>query len=72
MSSLRVGFLQEVMMAIVIMVCGIYWMFFGLIQNTNNLRSSIVYKVLPFFTGMLALLVAMDWMCWINISGSVG
>ena len=72
MSSLRVGFLQEVMMAIVVMVCGIYWMFFGLIQNTNNLRSSIVYKVLPFFTGMLALLVAMDWMCWINISGSVG
>ena len=59
-------------MAIIVMVCGIYWMFFGLIQNTNNLRSSIVYKVLPFFTGMLALLVAMDWMCWINISGSVG
>ena len=71
MSSLRAGF-QEDMMAIIVMVCGIYWMFFGLIQNTNNLRSSIVYKVLPFFTGMLALLVAMDWMCWINISGSVG
>ena len=71
MSSLRAGF-QEDMMAIIVMVCGIYWMFVGLIQNTNNLRSSIVYKVLPFFTGMLALLVAMDWMCWINISGSVG
>ncbi len=54
-------------MEIVLMVCGIFWIVFSLIQNTKNLISAIIFKVVPFFTGLATILCAMDLFGWTNI-----
>ncbi len=36
-------------------VCGVYWVIFSLITKTKNFISSILFKVLPFMTGMVCV-----------------
>lgn len=54
-------------MKYLLMVCGVYWIIFSLTQHTRNFKSSFVYKVIPFFTGILVCLCSMDMFGWINI-----
>ena len=49
------------------LACGIYWIAFALVQKTTNLRSSIVYKVLPFLCGLATLVAAANSFGWISI-----
>lgn len=54
-------------MEIILMICGAYWIFFSLINHTNNVKSSIIYKVIPFFTGLANIVCAADMFGWVSI-----
>jgi len=54
-------------MEIILMVCGAFWIIFSLLNNTRNIKSAIFFKVIPFFTGLAAILCAMDLFGWVNI-----
>ena len=54
-------------MEIILMVCGVFWIVFSLIQNTRNIKSALVFKVIPFFTGVATIVCAMDLLSWVNI-----
>lgn len=54
-------------MEIILMVCGAIWVVFGLITNTKNVPSAIVYKVMPVITGLLVILCGMNLNGWVNI-----
>ena len=52
---------------IVLMVCGVFWIIFSLLNNTRNVGSAIFYKVIPFFTGFVTIVCAMDLLGWVTI-----
>ena len=54
-------------MEIILMVCGVFWIIFSLIQHTRNLKSAIIFKVIPFSTGVATCLCSMNMLGWINI-----
>lgn len=54
-------------MEILLMICGCYWIVSSLILNTKNWSSALFFKVLPFFTGVITCLCAMDMLNWVNI-----
>lgn len=54
-------------MGVVLVVCGIYWIAGALIVNTKNWQSALLFKVIPFFTGLANIVCAMDAFGWINI-----
>ena len=54
-------------MGIILMVCGVWWIIFALLTKTKNVWSSILFKVIPFFTGLATIVCAMDLFGWVNI-----
>lgn len=54
-------------MGIILMVCGAFWIIFSLLNNTRNIKSAILFKVIPFFTGLATIVCAMDLFGWVNI-----
>lgn len=54
-------------MGIILIICGAIWVTFGLIANTKNVLSAIVYKVMPVLTGFLVILCGMNLNGWVNI-----
>ena len=54
-------------METVLMVCGAIWVVFGLITNTKNVQSAIVYKVMPVITCLFVILCGMNLNGWVNI-----
>ena len=36
---------------IILLIVGVFQIIFGLINNTNNIGASIIYRVIPFFSG---------------------
>lgn len=54
-------------MEILLMICGCYWIIFSLILNTKDFKSGLLFKVIPFFSGVANCICAMDMMEWINI-----
>lgn len=54
-------------MEIILMICGVFWVGYSFITYTNNIKSSIIFKVIPFFTGFLTILCAMNLFGWVNI-----
>lgn len=41
--------------AIILMICGAFWIVSSFMNNTKNVASAIYYKVIPFTTGIIAL-----------------
>jgi hypothetical protein len=54
-------------MEILLMFCGCWFIFSSLIVKANDFKSSLVFKVMPFFTGAITCICAMDIMGWINV-----
>ena len=54
-------------MKLVLLICGIYWIIFSFINRTQNVKSAIFYKVLPFFTGLAEIICAADLYGWVNV-----
>lgn len=54
-------------MGIILMVCGAFWIINALMLDTKNLKSAIWFKVIPFFTGLATIVCAMDLFGWVNI-----
>lgn len=54
-------------MEIILLICGCYSILIGLVVNTKNFISSILFKVVPFLSGVMVCLVAMDLLGWISI-----
>lgn len=54
-------------MGIILMVCGAYWIANALLLNTKNWQSAMLFKVIPFFTGLATIVCAMDLFGWVNI-----
>lgn len=54
-------------MGIILMVCGVWWIISALMMNTKNIKSAIFFKVIPFFTGLATIVCAMDLFSWVNI-----
>ena len=54
-------------MGTILIICGVYWVIFSLITNTKSLLSAIIFKIIPFFTGLATIICAMDVFGWINI-----
>lgn len=54
-------------MEIILMVCGAFWIISALMTNTKNTKSAIFFKVIPFFTGLATIVCAMDLFGWVNI-----
>lgn len=54
-------------MGIILMVCGVFWIVFSFIQRTKNFASAMFYKVIPFFTGLVTIVCAMDSFGWMSI-----
>lgn len=54
-------------MEIILMVCGVFWIIFSLLNITKNIKSAIFFKVIPFFTGLATIVCAMDLLGWISI-----
>ena len=55
-------------MEIILMICGVFWVGYSFITYTNNIKSSIIFKVVPFFTGFITTVHASiaDINTWIN------
>ena len=54
-------------MAKCLIICGVIWISMSFITKTKNLPSSILFKVIPFFTGIATVMCAMQLYGWINI-----
>ena len=54
-------------MGIILMICGAFWIIFSLLNNTQNIKSAIFFKVIPFFTGLVTIVCAMDLLDWVSI-----
>ena len=54
-------------MEIILMICGAFWIVFSLLNNTRNIKSAIFFKIIPFFTGLATIVCAMDLFGWVNI-----
>lgn len=54
-------------MGIILMVCGVFWIISSLMLNTKGWQSAIFFKVIPFFTGFAIIVCAMDLFGWVNI-----
>lgn len=54
-------------MGIILMVCGAYWISNALLLSTKNWQSAMLFKVIPFFTGLATMVCAMDLFGWVNI-----
>jgi hypothetical protein len=54
-------------MEIILMVCGVFWIISALVLNTKGWKSAIFFKVIPFFTGLTTIVCAMDLFGWVNI-----
>ena len=52
---------------IILMICSAFWIILALITNTKDIMSAIVFKVIPFFTGLAIIICAMNSLGWINI-----
>lgn len=52
---------------IILMICGAFWITSALMTNTKNTKSAIFFKVIPFFTGLATIVCAMDLFGWVNI-----
>lgn len=55
------------LMEIILMICGTFWIIYALMTNTKNIASAIFFKVIPFFTGLATIVCAMDLFGWVNI-----
>ena len=53
-------------MVVTLMICGIFWIIFGLVIHTKNSISAFCFKVIPFFTGLAVTLCAMNLLGWVN------
>ena len=56
-------------MAIILMICGVFWITFSLVISTKNYILAFYFKVIPFFMGLAVMLCAMDLLGWVNIFG---
>lgn len=56
-------------MAIILMICGVFWITFSLVIHTKNFISAFCFKAIPFFMGLAVTLCAMDLLGWTNIFG---
>ena len=55
-------------MEFLLLACSFYWIVFALILNVKSgLLNKILFKVIPFFTGVVVCLIAMNLMGWVNI-----
>lgn len=54
-------------MGIILMVCGAYWIANALLLNTKGWQAAMLFKVIPFFTGLANIVCAMDVFGWVNI-----
>lgn len=54
-------------MGIILIVCGVFWIISAFMVNTKNWKSAIFFKVIPFFTGFVTIICAMDLFGWVNI-----
>lgn len=52
----------------ILLACSLYWIVFALIINVKSgFMTKILFKVIPFLTGVITCLVAMNLMGWVNI-----
>ena len=54
-------------MRIILMICGVFWVVYSFVTNTHNFKSAVAFKVIPFFTGFLTILCAMNLFGWVSI-----
>ena len=47
-------------LGLITLVSGLYFIIFSFIQNTRNLKSAIIYRVIPFFCGVGCVIVALS------------
>lgn len=43
-------------MAYGLIICGLFWFIFGLIQNTRNFKSAVLYRIIPAVSGVYAFI----------------
>ncbi len=53
--------------AIILIICGAFWIVSSFINNTKNVASAMFYKVIPFTTGILSIGIALGMLGVINI-----
>lgn len=53
--------------AILLMICGAFWIVSSFLSKTKNVQSTIFYNVIPFATGVIAFGVALGMLGVINI-----
>jgi hypothetical protein len=47
------------MLAWITLICGVIWIIYSFIQKTKNLASTMVYNIIPFFTGAASIFVSL-------------
>jgi len=52
-------------MSITIFIIGCIWATFGLILNTKNFKSALLFKVFPLFSGIFTMYYAATILHWI-------
>lgn len=53
--------------AVILIICGACGIMSSFLNNTKNVVSAIVYKVIPFTTGMITIGIALGMLDVINI-----
>lgn len=53
--------------AIILMICGAFWIVFSFLNNTKNVASAMFYRVIPFTTGMIVVGIALGMLGVINV-----
>ena len=55
-------------MEFLLLACGCYWIMWSSTLNVKSgLLNKILFKILPFFTGIVVCLITMNMMGWVNI-----
>lgn len=55
----------------ILLMFGVFFIGFSMILKTNNISSSIFFKVIPFFGGCFNIFVAFYLLGWISINISI-
>lgn len=55
-------------MTYALMIIGCLWMVSGMLVHTKNLQSALMFKAIPFISGLYAAVYAANDLGWLTIS----
>ena len=52
----------------IVLISGLYFVMFSFIQNTGNMLSALIYKIIPFVLGSSCVIIALGMFGWVTLN----